>query len=94
MGCHRAGCLSVAADVFDLHVNHALGTPFAVGYVLGGVGAVVVVRLRGLFGAVVNPPLILLLAVAVVTTLPGAGSTPGPRNGGQWVGLAPVERGR
>jgi hypothetical protein len=64
--------LSVAAAVFDLHVNHTLGTPFAVGYALGCVGAVVVVRPRGLFGVVAEPPLILLLAVAAaVVTAPG-----------------------
>jgi hypothetical protein len=67
--------LSVSSAVVDVHVNHTVGVLFAVGYVLGCVGAVVVVRPRGLFGPAITPPLIALLAItiAVLTVSGGNG---------------------
>lgn len=64
--------LSVAAAVADRHAHHAMGVLFAGGYALGCVGAVVMVRFRGLLGPSAQPPLILLLAVMIaVLTVPG-----------------------
>ncbi|HJQ48119.1 MAG TPA: DUF6542 domain-containing protein [Amycolatopsis sp.] len=56
--------LSVAAAVFDLRVNHTLGVPFEVAFVLVSVLAVLVVRPGGIVVAMFAPPLVLILAAA------------------------------
>jgi len=64
--------VSVAAAVADRHAHHGMGVLFAGGYALGCVGAVVMVRFRGLLGPTAQPPLILLLAVTIaVLAVPG-----------------------
>jgi hypothetical protein len=59
----------------DLERINRLGLIFQISYVLGCVFAVLWVQRRGLFGPMVQPPLILVLAVPVVVlTTPAAGS--------------------
>lgn len=67
--------LSVVAGVVDEQINHTVGVPFGVGYVLGCVGAVLMVRPRGLFVPAAAPPLIMVLAVTIAAmTAPGHGT--------------------
>ncbi|MBJ7337797.1 DUF6542 domain-containing protein [Mycolicibacterium sp.] len=59
-----AATLTAIGVAFDAGSNtDALGTVFAVCYVLGCIAAVVAVRQSGVFTAVIQPPLILFVAV-------------------------------
>jgi len=55
----------------DIERLNRLGIPFQVCYFLGCLLAVVVVRRQGLFGPMVQPPLILAVAVPSIILLAG-----------------------
>jgi hypothetical protein len=67
-----AAALTTLGVVVDLLRIGTLGTPFTVCYLTGCVLAVAWVRRRGLFGPVVQPPLLLAVAVPVVVLLAGS----------------------
>ena len=67
-----AAALTTLGVVVDLLRIGTLGTPFTVCYLVGCVLAVAWVRRRGLFGPVVQPPLLLAAAVPVVVLLAGS----------------------
>lgn len=64
----------------DLGRGDTLTRVFLAFYAVGCVVAVLVVQRRGIFAAMVQPPLILAVAVPVVVKLLGSGSTGGLRN--------------
>lgn len=64
----------------DLGRGDTLTRVFLAFYAVGCVVAVLVVQRRGLFAAMVQPPLILAIAVPVVVKLLGSGSSGGLRN--------------
>nr|WP_232284724.1 DUF6542 domain-containing protein [Rhodococcus sp. R1101] len=77
------GAVAIAAGTTLLGVlldsarGNELTTAFTVFYVLGCLAAVVAVRHRGLFTAMAQPPLLLLLAVPIGQELVSSGSTGG-----------------
>jgi len=77
------GALAIAAGttfvgvLIDSARGNELTTAFTVFYVLGCVAAAVAVRYRGLFSAMVQPPLLLLAAVPVGQEFVSSGSTTG-----------------
>lgn len=77
------GAVAIAAGTTLLGVlldsarGNELTTAFTVFYVLGCLAAVVAVRYRGLFTAMAQPPLLLLLAVPIGQELVSSGSTGG-----------------
>ena len=73
-----AAALTTLGVVIDLLRIGTLGTPFTICYLSGCVLAVAWVRRRGLFGPMVQPPLLLAVAVPVVVLLAG---TPRPGTG-------------
>ncbi len=72
LGVAVAGGLTVLGVVIDLLRIGTLGTPFTICYLSGCVLAVAWVRRRGLFGPMVQPPLLLAVAVPVVVLLAGS----------------------
>ena len=64
----------------DLARGSTLTQVFLIFYAVGCVLAVLAVMRRGIFAAMVQPPLILALAVPVVVRALGTGSTGGLRN--------------
>jgi hypothetical protein len=64
----------------DLGRGDTLTRVFLAFYAVGCVVAVLAVMRRGIFAAMVQPPLILAIAVPVVVKLLGSGSTGGLRN--------------
>ncbi|MBS9373417.1 hypothetical protein GON09_002402 [Rhodococcus sp. B50] len=77
------GAVAIAAGTMLLGVlldsarGNELTTAFTVFYVLGCLVAVVAVRYRGLFTAMAQPPLLLLLAVPIGQEFVSSGSTGG-----------------
>lgn len=67
-----AAGLTTLGVVVDLLRIGTLGTPFTICYLTGCVLAVAWVRRRGLFGPMVQPPLLLAVAVPVVVLLAGS----------------------
>lgn len=72
LGVAVAGGLTVLGVVIDLLRIGTLGTPFTICYFSGCVLAVAWVRRSGLFGPMVQPPLLLAAAVPVVVLLAGS----------------------
>ncbi|MFD6857332.1 DUF6542 domain-containing protein [Rhodococcus sp. NPDC060090] len=76
-----APLIAVGVTVVGLLIDAAGGdqltTTFTVFYVLGCIAAVAAVRHRGLFTAMAQPPLLLLLAVPIGQEFLSAGSTSG-----------------
>ncbi|MDT7707447.1 MAG: hypothetical protein QOG20_3054 [Pseudonocardiales bacterium] len=67
-----AAVLTAAGVLFDLARAGTLGVVFTICYVVGCVLAVVWVRRSGLFGPMVQPPLLLAVAVPVVVLVAGS----------------------
>lgn len=69
--------LSLVGAVVDMQLEKQLSIVFEGAYVIGCVGAVVLVRRKNLFGPMVQPPLVLVVVVpvtvAVTTGLPSGG---------------------
>lgn len=72
--------LTAVGAGIDLGRSDDLGVPFRVLYVLGCVVAVLAVSRRGLFAAIVQPPLVLVVAVPLVAEVVGRAGRGGLRS--------------
>ncbi|TNC29637.1 DUF6542 domain-containing protein [Amycolatopsis alkalitolerans] len=61
--------LALLGAIIDMQLRSGLGWVFGICYFLGSVGAICAVQRRSLFGPMVQPPLVLAIAVPLVVLL-------------------------
>jgi Domain of unknown function (DUF6542) len=69
--------LATVGALFDALTSKTLGTAFEIGFVLGCLLAVLLVKRRSLFGPMVQPPLIMIVVAGPVLALFAGGSSGG-----------------
>ncbi|MGH3622923.1 MAG: DUF6542 domain-containing protein [Sciscionella sp.] len=72
--------LSIVGAIVDYQLSDELGTIFHAAYFIGCVGGICVVRRNGLFGPMVQPPLILGITVPATVLSTSSSSAGGLRN--------------